>query len=87
MISKHKWAARAAALALSVTAIVGVSAGTAEAAGSTCTPPGSRPSGPITDLLRPLIGDAGYNNGLLPLGNAPFGITGVLDALVCPLLP
>ena len=87
MTTKTKWAARAAVLTLSATAVVGVGAGSAEAAGSTCTPPGHRPSGPVTLLLRPLIGDAGYNNGMLPLGNLPFGITGILDAVVCPLLP
>jgi hypothetical protein len=87
LTSKSKWAARGAILALSATILTGVSAGTASAAGSTCTPPGQRPSGPVTLLLRPLIGDAGYNNGLLPLGDAPFGVTGLLDAIVCPLLP
>ena len=87
MSNKHRWAARAAVLSLSATALVGVSAGTASAAGSTCTPPGQRPSGPVTLLLRPLIGDPGYNNGAIPLGDAPFAITGLLDAVVCPLLP
>ncbi len=87
MTSKQKWAARAAAVALSATVVTGVGTGTASAQGSTCTPPGHRPSGPVTLALRPLIGDAGYNNGLLPLGNLPFGITGILDMVVCPLLP
>jgi hypothetical protein len=85
--SKHKWAARAAVLGLSAAVLTGVSAGSASAAGSTCTPPGQRPSGPITTLLRPLIGDAGYNNGPLALGGAIFAVTGALDAVVCPLLP
>jgi len=85
--SKRTWAARGAALALSATVLTGVGAGTAEAQGSTCTPPGQRPSGPITLLLKPLIGDAGYNNGPLGLGDAPFGITGILDMVVCQLLP
>lgn len=87
MTTKRTWAIRAAALCLSATAVVGVSAVPASAAGSTCTPPGSRPTGPVTDLLWPLIGDAGYNNGVLPLGNLAFGFTGLLDMVVCPLLP
>jgi hypothetical protein len=85
--SKQKWAARAAVLGLSATVLVGVTAGPSAALGSTCTPPGQRPSGPVTTLLRPLIGDAGYNSGPLGLGDWPFGITGTLDAVVCPLLP
>lgn len=87
MSSKHKWAARAAVVGLSATVLTGVSAGSADALGSTCTPGGQRPSGPVTTWLRPLIGDAGYNNGALPLGNTPFVVTGILDAIVCPLLP
>jgi hypothetical protein len=85
--SKQKWAARAAVVGLSASALIGVSTSSSSALGSTCTPPGSRPSGPVTTLLRPIIGDAGYNNGPFGLGDEPFFITGTLDALVCPLLP
>jgi hypothetical protein len=85
--SKHKWAARAVVLGVSATVLTGVTAGSASAAGSTCTPPGQRPSGPVTLALRPLIGDPGYNNGALPLGDSIFFVTGTLDAVVCPLLP
>lgn len=88
MSSKYKWAARAAVLGLSTTALIAMSGGSASAAGSTCIPQGPhRPDGPITTLLRPIIGDAGYNNGLLPLGDTSFFITGTLDLVVCPLLP
>lgn len=86
-MASYKWAARAAVLGVFATIVVGVSSGSASALGSTCTPPSQRPSGPVTTLLRPLIGDAGYHNGLLPLGDAPFAVTGALDAVVCPLLP
>jgi hypothetical protein len=89
--SKRKWAARAAVLGMSASVLVGVSvgaAGSASAQGSTCTPPGpNRPSGPITLALRPLFGDPGYNNGALPLGDTPFIVTGLLDSVVCQLLP
>lgn len=87
MTSKHKWAARAAVVGLSATVLVGLSTGSSSALGSTCTPPGQRPSGPVTLALRPIIGDPGYNNGLLPLGDSIFAVTGTLDAVVCPLLP
>lgn len=88
MTSKQKWAARAAVLGLSATVLVGVSSGQASALGSTCTPPGPhRASGPVTLLLRPIIGDAGYNDGLIPLPEVIFAVTGTLDAVVCPLLP
>ena len=48
-----------------------------------------RPSGPITLALKPLFGDPGYANGALPLGplsGTPFIVTGLLDAVACPLL-
>jgi hypothetical protein len=85
--SKHKWAARTGILVLSATALIGVSASSSSALGSTCTGGGQRPGGPVTLLLRPVIGDPGYNNGLLPLGDGIFGVTGTLDLVVCPLLP
>ena len=85
MTSKQKWAARAAVVGLSASALMGVSTSSAEALGSTCTPPGQRPSGPITTLLAPLLGWPGYPS--TPLGDAPFAVTGALDAVVCPLLP
>lgn len=87
MASKQKWAARAAVLGISASVLVGVSAAPSSAAGSTCTPPGQRPSGPITLLLRLLIGDPGYGGGILPLGDVPFPVTALLDAVVCPILP
>ncbi|MFL6062707.1 MAG: hypothetical protein ACJ72E_15875 [Marmoricola sp.] len=90
MSSTKKWAARGAALGLAATALTGVmtaSAGSASALGSTCTPPGQRPHGPITTALRPIIGDAGYNDGIIPLPEGIFAVTGTLDAVVCPLLP
>ncbi len=85
MISKHKWAARAAVVGLSATLLTGVGLSSANAAGSTCTPPGQRPNGPVTTLLEPLLGSPGYPTSLL--GNAAFAVTGVLDQVVCPLLP
>lgn len=87
MTSKQKWVARAAVLGISASVLVGVSAAPSSAAGSTCTPGGQRPSGPVTLLLRPLIGDPGYGGGALPLGDVPFPFTALLDAIVCPLLP
>ncbi|GAA3651567.1 hypothetical protein GCM10022237_09270 [Nocardioides ginsengisoli] len=85
MTSKQRWAARAAVVGMSASVLVGVGAGTAQAAGSTCTPPGSRPSGPITTLLAPLLGSPGSPK--TPLGDAAFALTATLDAVVCPLLP
>ena len=87
MTRRLRIAARAAALILFGTMLIGVGAGSASAAGSTCTPPGQRPAGPVTLFLRPLIGDPGAYNGALPLGDGVFAITGTLDAVVCPLLP
>ena len=84
MNTKKKWAARAAVVGLSATVLVGVNTGSASALGSTCTPGGSRPSGPVTTLLIPILGEPGYGG---PFGDAPFALTGLLDALVCPLLP
>ncbi len=85
MISKHRWATRAVIVALTATVFTGVSTGTASAAGSTCSPPNQRPGGPITVLLQPLLGTPGYPSS--PLGDAPFAVTGLLDRIVCPLLP
>ena len=86
MTSKRTWAARTAVLAMSATVLVGVSSGSASAAGSTCTPQGPhRPDGPITTLVEPLFGLPGYPS--TPLGDTPFVVTGLLDTLICPLLP
>lgn len=88
-----KWAARGAAVALTASVLTGVgvaTAGSSSALGSTCTPPGPhRPSGPVTLALRPLIGDPGYNNGALPapLATSLLIVSGVLDPVVCQLLP
>jgi len=90
MTSTKRWTIRAAVLGIGATALTGamtITSGSASALGSTCTPPGQRPSGPVTLALRPIIGDPGYNNGILPLPETIFAVTGTLDAVVCPLLP
>jgi len=87
-VTSKKWAARVAVLALSASVLTGVgfaTAGSASALGSTCTPPGSRPEGPVTTALAPIFGWPGY--ATTPLGDAPFQVTALLDAVVCPLLP
>lgn len=85
MTNKPTWAARIAVVGLSATVLVGVTTSSAEALGSTCTPPGQRPSGPVTTALAPLFGWPGYPTS--PLGEAPFAVTGLLDAVICPVLP
>jgi len=85
-MNKRKWTARAAALSLSATVLVGMSAEGAAAAGKDCTPVG-RPNGPITTALEPLIGSPYDFPGTQPLGTLPFVITGLLDQLICQLTP
>lgn len=86
MSSKRKWAARAAVLGLSASVLVGISPGSAQALGSTCTPPGPfRPEGPVTTALSPIFGWPGYPT--TPLGDLPFQVTALLDAVLCPVLP
>lgn len=87
-MNSKKWAARGAVLALSASVLVGAgvaSAGSASALGSTCTRPGSRPEGPVTTALAPIFGWPGY--ATTPLGDLPFTVTALLDAVVCPVLP
>lgn len=86
MDSKRRWSARALVLGMSATLLVGLGAGSASAAGSTCTPQGPhRPDGLFTTLLAPVFGLPGYPS--TPLGDTPFLVTGLLDTLTCPLLP
>lgn len=85
MTSKKTWAARAAVLGMTATLLVGANGGSASALGSTCTGGGSRPNGPITNALEPLLGSPGYPR--TPLGDLPFTVTALLDAVVCPVLP
>lgn len=85
MTTKKKWAARVAVLGLTATIVTGLDTGSASALGSTCTPAGQRPSGPLVNLLSPLFGDPGYPKTGLGDGWVPLVAT--VDAVVCPLLP
>lgn len=85
MTTKKKWVARAGVLGLIAAMITGVSAGSASALGSTCTPGGQRPSGPLVNLLSPLLGDPGYPR--TPLGDSWVPVVGTVDAVVCQVLP
>ncbi len=85
MMNKRTWVTRVAVVSLTATALSGVGAGVAVAGG--CSPSGpSRPDGTITVLLKPLIGSPYDFPGTQPLGMAPFVVTGLLDAVIDPVL-